>query len=231
MTHKIPKTAFSTALSGSARTTEERIRNIFQRSKGRPPVLALILVATCILLCGSLVSCQAERDTPPAISTSQNDDEVTVYKYHDFSVAIPNQFLDQLIVNEGSPTRNGNEVIVTVHEKASVEAGKADGMEDGLGLLFNIVCFDRTEYESILADDMGVGGITFFAKNEDTYFAWGKATDVQLYRDNGVLTDEDFDTWVTLAEMSTVVQREFISRNNLNSIDTDELWNLWTSQN
>lgn len=231
MTHKIPKTAFSTALSGSARTTEERIRNIFRRSKRRPPVLAIILTTSCILLCGSLVSCQtvAGSSTPPASSTNQSDNEFTIYKYHDFSVAIPNQFLDQLIVNEGSPTRNGNEVIVTVHEKASVEAGKADGMEDGLGLLFNIVCFDRTEYESILADGMGVGGITFFAKNEDTYFAWGKATDVQLYRDNGVLTDEDFETWVTLSEMSTVVQHEFISRNNLQSITDDPLWNSLTS--
>lgn len=222
-----PKTLFSTSLSGSVRTTEERIRNIFRHSKRRPPVLAVILAASCILLCGSLVSCQtkAGSSTPPASSTNQNDDEFTVYKYHDFSVAIPNQFLDQLIVNEGSPTRNGNEVIVTVHEKASVEAGKADGMEDGLGLLFNIVCFDRTEYEAILADDMGVGGITFFAKNEDTCFAWGKSTDVQLYRDNGVLSEDDFETWTTLSAMSTTVQREFISRNNLQPINSDELWN------
>jgi len=52
------RTPFSTALSGSARETERRIRNIFLWKKKRPPALVLALAALVIVLCGSLVSCQ-----------------------------------------------------------------------------------------------------------------------------------------------------------------------------
>ena len=53
-----PNTPFSTPLSGSARETEERIRNIFQYQKKRPPILLLALACALALLCGGLVSCQ-----------------------------------------------------------------------------------------------------------------------------------------------------------------------------
>ena len=49
---------FTTALSGSAKETEDRIRNIFQYEKKRPPVPALLLACALALLCGGLVSCQ-----------------------------------------------------------------------------------------------------------------------------------------------------------------------------
>lgn len=57
------RTPFSTALSGSTRETERRIRNIFLWKKKRPPVLVLVLAAVLIALCGGLVSCQ-ERTEP-----------------------------------------------------------------------------------------------------------------------------------------------------------------------
>lgn len=57
------RTPFSTALSGSARETERRIRNIFLWKKKHPPVLVLVLAAVLIALCGGLVSCQ-ERTEP-----------------------------------------------------------------------------------------------------------------------------------------------------------------------
>ncbi|WP_151075398.1 hypothetical protein [Flintibacter sp. KGMB00164] len=57
------RTPFSTALSGSARETDRRIRNIFLWKKKRPPVLVLVLAAVLIALCGGLVSCQ-ERTEP-----------------------------------------------------------------------------------------------------------------------------------------------------------------------
>ena len=44
MKHTIPSTPFSTPLSGSARVTEMRLRNIFSGPKKRPPVLFLALV-------------------------------------------------------------------------------------------------------------------------------------------------------------------------------------------
>ncbi|RHR07322.1 hypothetical protein DWX58_10685 [Pseudoflavonifractor sp. AF19-9AC] len=55
-----PRSPFATHLSGSARETELRIRNIFQWKKKRPPLWLMALVGAVILLCGSLVSCQSQ---------------------------------------------------------------------------------------------------------------------------------------------------------------------------
>ena len=53
-----PKTPFSTPLSGSARETEDRIRNIFQYKKQRPPLPLFLAACVLALFCGGLVSCQ-----------------------------------------------------------------------------------------------------------------------------------------------------------------------------
>ena len=64
----LPHTPLSTPLSGSARETKIRLRNIFQFQKKRPPVLALALAAALVLSCGGLVSCQnpAEQEIDQA---------------------------------------------------------------------------------------------------------------------------------------------------------------------
>ena len=67
-----PRTPFSTPLSGSARETEERIRNIFQYQKKRPPILLLALACALALLCVGLVSCQ-----PPAGGSASDISEDT----------------------------------------------------------------------------------------------------------------------------------------------------------
>ena len=63
MQEKMPRTPFSTALSGSARVTELRLRNIFSGPKKRPPALFLALVFALCIFCGNLVSCQM-AETP-----------------------------------------------------------------------------------------------------------------------------------------------------------------------
>ena len=60
MKQKVPHSPFSTRLSGSARETELRIRNIFQWKKKRPPVALFLLTAVLVLSCCGLVSCQTE---------------------------------------------------------------------------------------------------------------------------------------------------------------------------
>ena len=55
----LPKTRLSTAMSGSARETEQRLRHLFARHK-RPAVSLLVVVALAIGLCGSLVACRQE---------------------------------------------------------------------------------------------------------------------------------------------------------------------------
>ena len=68
MNNTPPRSPFATRLSGSARETELRIRNIFQWKKQRPPLWAMVLSALVILSCGSLVSCQVREaeEEPPA---------------------------------------------------------------------------------------------------------------------------------------------------------------------
>lgn len=59
MNDKMPYTPLSTHLSGSARETELRLRNIFSGPKKRPPALFLVLMFSVCVFCGNLVSCQS----------------------------------------------------------------------------------------------------------------------------------------------------------------------------
>ena len=65
MNNKMPRTPFSTPLSGSAKETEIRIRNIMSGPKKRPPVLFLALVFSVCIFCGNLVSCQVKETEVP----------------------------------------------------------------------------------------------------------------------------------------------------------------------
>ena len=60
MPHNFPRSPFSTPLSGSAQEAEDRIRNIFQYKKKRPPLLFFVLACILALSCGGLVSCQTQ---------------------------------------------------------------------------------------------------------------------------------------------------------------------------
>lgn len=64
MKQKIPQSPFSTRLSGSAKETELRIRNIFQWKKKRPPVAMLLAAFLVAALCGGLVGFTTTE--PPA---------------------------------------------------------------------------------------------------------------------------------------------------------------------
>ena len=59
--NKIPRTPFSTRLSGKAGETERRLRRIVSGPGKRPPAVFLAAVFAACLLCGNLVSCQVER--------------------------------------------------------------------------------------------------------------------------------------------------------------------------
>ena len=71
MINKMPRTPLSTQLSGSAKETEIRIRNLFTGPKKRPPVLLIVLIALLILLCGNLVAFRPLPVKPTLIMETQ----------------------------------------------------------------------------------------------------------------------------------------------------------------
>lgn len=65
MKHHVPRSPLATALSGSAKEVELRIRNIVQGPKKRPSTWFLALVFLSILSCGNLVGCQPVEKSEP----------------------------------------------------------------------------------------------------------------------------------------------------------------------
>ena len=96
MNNKFPRTPFSTPLSGSARETEIRLKNIFSGPKKRPPALFLVLVFSACLLCGNLVSCQvAEPDSGVARLNNAQQGDVSLSDYTARAVTIDPDFPPQ----------------------------------------------------------------------------------------------------------------------------------------
>ena len=79
MNNKMPRTPFSLPLSGSARETEIRLRNIFSGPKKRPPLPFLILMFAIAIFCGNLVSCQQRPAEPTLIMAEQYYDSYGNY--------------------------------------------------------------------------------------------------------------------------------------------------------
>ena len=74
-----PRSPFSTPLSGSAKETEDRIRNIFQYKKKRPPLLLLALACVLALTCGGLVSCEVEHSVNSLFAGTEEENHTVSY--------------------------------------------------------------------------------------------------------------------------------------------------------
>ena len=79
MNQQMPRTPFSTGLSGSARETEIRLRNIFSGPKKRPPLPFLILMFAIAIFCGNLVSCRQRPPDPSLLMETQYYDSYGNY--------------------------------------------------------------------------------------------------------------------------------------------------------
>ena len=93
MNEKMPRTPFSTPLSGSAKETEIRIRNIFSGPKKRPPLPFLILVFSVCIFCGNLVSCnvaEVEQNISPQSPSASSSVET--------EISVPLQEIDRAVL-------------------------------------------------------------------------------------------------------------------------------------
>ena len=77
-----PRSPFSTPLSGSARETEDRIRNIFQYKKKRPPILLLVLA--CALSVALLSACGSGQQVAghPSSGSEASSPEQSLEEVH-----------------------------------------------------------------------------------------------------------------------------------------------------
>ena len=76
MPMKISMTPLSTGLSGSAKETELRLRNIFQWKKKRPPVILFLLTIVVVLACFGLAGFQSNEDKTEKQEPSQETENI-----------------------------------------------------------------------------------------------------------------------------------------------------------
>lgn len=180
------------------------------------------------------------RFTPEAIQVLEKEkstEEMTVYDCQGVKIGLPTKYVNQIIVQTEFDSSEYSETyglpLIRVSEKASVEAGKADGISDGLGWLFSISRMTRAQYEQYICSDQsgrsafavsGTDGAgqygnvgQYTAPVYDEYYVFSTATDVQFYSDDGEIDtqSEAWKNWEELCDMSDAVREDIISRNGL----------------
>ena len=158
-------------------------------------------------------------------SGGNENEDTTLYDCSGLSVAIPNEYIQQLVViadPESEAAEAG--VLISVYEKQSYEDSRADyGEEAAAGFLFSIARYTQAQYEQFLCSDGS--GQSFFAKDDTYYYGWFTATDVQFYRSGGQIRDTNSDewkAWEALYEGCNAIKDDFTARNHLTAYSDSE---------
>lgn len=163
--------------------------------------LALFLVLV-LSLCACAPTQPVETDT------------TTKFENESFTLSIPNEYVDLLIVTT-SETEWNRSNLFHVSEKASVEAAKELWPGDetvGGGFLFGIGRVNETQFNEMMA--WGMNGADVFARDEDgNYYIYYHPTDVQLIR-TGDYTDADWEQWGELCQWASQMKQVFIADNS-----------------
>ncbi len=184
------------------------------------------------------------RFTPDNIQVLEKErspGEMTVYDCKGVEIGLPAKYADQLIVRTDFTAGDDGPVcggmpLMKVSEKASVEAGKTEGISDGVGWIFTISRLTRAEYEQYILSDRS-GELTFATAGKadagrytapvyDEYYVISSGSDVQFYRSDGEFTIDspDWKNWEQLWDMRYDVQEDMITRNGLTAYaDSDFL--------
>ncbi|BAL00602.1 peptidase M56 family protein [Oscillibacter valericigenes Sjm18-20] len=190
------------------------------------------------------------RFTPEAIQVLEKEkstEEMTVYICKGVKIGLPAKYADQLIVQTEFDSSEYSETyglpLIRVSEKGSVEAGKADGISEGVGWLFTIRRLTRAQYEQYICGDrseefaFAVSGTDgdgqygnvgqYTAPVYDEYYVFSTATDVQFYSSDGKIdTQSDaWKNWEELCDMGDAVRADMISRNGLTAYSDDQFLN------
>ncbi len=138
-----------------------------------------------------------------ACAPSAPADTTTKFTSEGFTLSIPNEYVDLLIVDTTvSDARDGT--FFSVHEKASVEAAKKLWPDDetvGGGFLFGIGRVDEAVFHDMMI--WGMNGADVFARDEEgNYYIYYHPTDVQLIRVE--YTEADWEQWGNLCKWADI---------------------------
>ncbi len=165
------------------------------------------LTAILLTLALTLSLCACAPTTPVEGDTS------TEFTNAGFTLSVPNEYVDLLIVTT-SETEWNRSNLFRVSEKASVEAAKELWPDDetmGGGFLFGIGRVNETQFNEMMA--WGMNGADVFARDEEgNYYIYYHPTDVQLIR-TGDYTDADWELWGDLCEWANNMKITFLLDN------------------
>ena len=181
-----------------------------------------LLVLACLL---TLSACGGETDSQEPVQTPPPQDggeDVTVYDCAGLEVALPNEYLDQLLVDTEFPDAEESwKPLISVYEKDSYEAAMED-FGGGGGFLFGFLVMDQAAFEQHISSDGS--GIEVFATDGERYYAYTHPTDVQFYRSDAesVPDHPDWPVWEKLCKLGPQVREDFLTRNNLQSFSVQD---------
>ncbi len=142
----------------------------------------------------------------------------TVLENGGMRLTIPAEFVELV-----EAKAEGDEVLFSVSEKASIEAAKKLGREDteGAGWLFDVRKVPVETYLDLISSDMS--GMQIIGKDaSETYYVLETPTDVRVEREDMSSfgpESEDFQQWSALCEWAASVKDSFCTENGLEPIE------------
>ena len=195
-----PRLLAATTMSDNEKSLKERIHMLVKRPKTAGLTLAAVLLVAALA-----VGC--------SFTGARQDEDMTLYRCGGLTAALPREDVDALRVTAEAP--DGAQPFFSVTQKASAEAAERDGYVDsGIGWLFSLVQYDRTQYERWLCEDGS--GRSFFATDGTWYYGLCLPTDVRYYPsgDPGTAEQEQAE-WLRLCDLGQRVADDFVRRNGL----------------
>ena len=181
--------------------------------------LTTALALICLLALAACGVGTGKQEPPPA---EEDGEDVTVYDCGGLQAALPNEYLDRLLVDtDFSGAEESWKPLISVYEKASYEAAMED-FGSGGGFLFGFLVMDQAAFEQHISSDGS--GIGVFATDGERYYAYTYPTDVQFYRREAesVPDHPDWPVWEKLCELGPQVREDFLTRNNLQSFSVQD---------
>lgn len=161
----------------------------------------IVPILLCMLAFCLLAGC-AEQNT-------NGNDKLIIYDCDGMAVGIPNEVVDELIVE----TATDGSAQLRVYGRAVKEAFDAAGLgeDEQMGWLFTILRWNEAQYQQHLTEDGS--GVDVFAKGENDYYVCLQPTDSTFYPTGN---EEDQQRWETLyTSLPEEIKTDCVARNQL----------------